>query len=187
MFHRPVLDKGIRQSTSSPVPAAEREVERSHRIDAEEFYRLLDGVVIDDINILKTRLKEWQDFYNYDRPHGGLDGQTPYEGLRQKIHIEGSDVVDHRQSHSPHGLLDRTVRPYRICPHDADTDPMAWFLRAIEQIDGRWSCQHGRHVYDVHEELHDALQHLRCIATTMQPAELIVHHANGIVENIGAA
>lgn len=23
-------------------------------------------------------------FYNYDRPHGGLEGQTPYERLRQK-------------------------------------------------------------------------------------------------------
>lgn len=54
------------------------------RIDAEEFYRLLDGAVIDDVNIFNARLKEWQDYYNYDRPHGGLDGQTPYERLRQK-------------------------------------------------------------------------------------------------------
>jgi hypothetical protein len=25
-----------------------------------------------------------EDFYNYNRPHGGLGGQTPYERLRQK-------------------------------------------------------------------------------------------------------
>lgn len=26
----------------------------------------------------------WSGSYNYDRPRGGLDGQTPYERLRQK-------------------------------------------------------------------------------------------------------
>jgi Integrase core domain len=25
------------------------------------------------------KLQEWQDFYNYHRPHGSLGGQTPYE------------------------------------------------------------------------------------------------------------
>ena len=28
--------------------------------------------------------KEWEHYYNYHRPHGGLNGQTPYERLRQK-------------------------------------------------------------------------------------------------------
>jgi hypothetical protein len=37
-------------------------VERSHGIDAEEFYRLLDGLVIDDVNIFNTKIKEWQDY-----------------------------------------------------------------------------------------------------------------------------
>jgi transposase InsO family protein len=30
------------------------------------------------------KLKEWEDYYNYHRPHGRLDGQTPYERLPQK-------------------------------------------------------------------------------------------------------
>lgn len=30
------------------------------------------------------RLKEWEHFNNFNRPHGGLGGQTPYERLRQK-------------------------------------------------------------------------------------------------------
>jgi transposase InsO family protein len=88
-FHWHVLDKGIQHRYIKPrTPRLNGKVERSHRIDAEELYRLLDGVVIDDINIFNARLKEWQDYYNYDRPHGGLDGQTPYERLRQKTQTE---------------------------------------------------------------------------------------------------
>ena len=59
-------------------------MERSHRIDAEEFYRLLGGVIIDDAQVFNDKLQEWEDYYNYHRPHGGLGGQTPYERLRQK-------------------------------------------------------------------------------------------------------
>jgi len=28
-----------------------------------------------------SKLREWENYYNYHRPHGGLDGQTPYEAL----------------------------------------------------------------------------------------------------------
>ena len=62
---------------------------------------------------------------------------------------------------------------------------MAWFLHATEQLDGRWACQHGRHTYDLHDELRDALQHLTAIAATMEPAELIVHYLKGTVVNVG--
>ena len=60
-------------------------VERSHRIDEEEFYRMLKAVVIDDTNLFNDKLKEWEDFYNYNRPHAALNGQTPYERLRDKL------------------------------------------------------------------------------------------------------
>jgi hypothetical protein len=59
-------------------------IERSHRIDSEEFYRLLEGQLIDDANLFAEKLQEWEDYYNYHRPHGALQGQTPYERLRQK-------------------------------------------------------------------------------------------------------
>jgi transposase InsO family protein len=59
-------------------------VERSHRIDSEEFYRLLEGQVIDDTRLFTDKLQEWEDYYNYHCPHGALAGQTPYERLRQK-------------------------------------------------------------------------------------------------------
>jgi transposase InsO family protein len=84
-FHWHVLDRGIGHVYIKPkTPRLNGKVERSHRIDAEEFYRLLDGVVIDDAKLFTEKLQEWEDFYNFHRPHGGLDGQTPYERLRHK-------------------------------------------------------------------------------------------------------
>ena len=84
-FHWHVLDRGIQHVYIKPAtPRLNGKVERSHRIDAEEFYRLLDGVVYDDAQLLTAKLQEWEDFYNFDRPHGALGGQTPYERLRQK-------------------------------------------------------------------------------------------------------
>ena len=31
-----------------------------------------------------TSPRQWEDYYNFDRPHGALGGQTPYERLKQK-------------------------------------------------------------------------------------------------------
>jgi transposase InsO family protein len=84
-FHWHVLDKGIGHVYIKPrTPRLNGKVERSHRIDTEEFYRLLEGVMIDDAQVFNDKLQEWEDFYNYHRPHGGLDGQTPYERLKQR-------------------------------------------------------------------------------------------------------
>ena len=84
-FHYHVLDRGIGHVYIRPAtPRLNGKVERSHRIDADEFYRMLDGVVIDDAGVFNERLREWEDFYNFNRPHGGLGGQTPYERLRLK-------------------------------------------------------------------------------------------------------
>ena len=84
-FHYHVLDRGIRHVYIKPAtPRLNGKVERSHRIDEEEFYRMLDGMVIDDTDLFNDKLQEWEDFYNFNRPHGGLDGQTPYERLKQK-------------------------------------------------------------------------------------------------------
>ena len=84
-FHWHLLDCGIRHVYITPAtPRLNGKVERSHRTDAEEFYRRLEGVVIDDSQLFNDRLREWEDFYNFDRPHGSLGGHTPYERLRQK-------------------------------------------------------------------------------------------------------
>jgi transposase InsO family protein len=84
-FHWHVLDRGIQHAYIKPsTPRLNGKVERSHRIDEEEFYRMLDGVVIDDTALFNKKLGEWENFYNYDRPHGGLGAHTPYERLRQR-------------------------------------------------------------------------------------------------------
>ena len=85
-FHYHVLDKGVGHVYIKPAtPRLNGKVERSHRIDNEEFYRQLDGVVIDDTGLFNEKLHEWEDFYNFHRPHGGLGGLTPYERLKQKV------------------------------------------------------------------------------------------------------
>jgi len=77
-FHWHVLDKGAGHVSIKPrTPRLNGKVERSHRIDAEEFSRLLEGVVIDDTKLFNDKLQEWEDFSNYHRPHGSLNGQTP--------------------------------------------------------------------------------------------------------------
>lgn len=62
---------------------------------------------------------------------------------------------------------------------------MAWFLRAIEEDDGRWRCQFGMTTYDVHDHLPDALRHLGTVAASLDTAELFIHHSDGTVHSLG--
>jgi transposase InsO family protein len=88
-FHWHVPDRGIGHVYIKPsTPRLNGKVERSHRIDEEEFYRMQEGVVIDDAELFNKKLREWENFYNFNRPHGGLEGHTPYERLRQKMRPE---------------------------------------------------------------------------------------------------
>lgn len=82
-FHWHLLDKGIGHVKIRPrTPRLNGKVERSHRIDSEEFYRLLDGEGIDDSRLFAERFQQWEDHYNYERPHGALAGQTGSSDLR---------------------------------------------------------------------------------------------------------
>ena len=84
-FHYHVLDRGIGHIYIKPAtPRLNGKVERSHRIDAEEFYRMLDGVVIDDTGLFNVRLKEWEDFYNFHRPHGALGARRRMRGSERR-------------------------------------------------------------------------------------------------------
>jgi transposase InsO family protein len=86
-FHWHLETVDIRHVYIRPrTPHLNGKVERSHRVDDQEFYQLLDkGGITDNIHLFNETLREWEDYYNYHRPHGALDGQTPYERLVAKM------------------------------------------------------------------------------------------------------
>jgi transposase InsO family protein len=73
-FHWHVQDVNIAHIYIKPrTPRLNGKVEWSHRIDEEEFYRLLEGGVIEDVGEgeviedvggFNTKLSEWENFYN---------------------------------------------------------------------------------------------------------------------------
>jgi transposase InsO family protein len=85
-FHWHAESLDIRHVYIRPrTPRLNGKVERSHRVDDQEFYQLLDrDGVSDDIHLFNEKLREWEDYYNYHRPHGALEGQTPFERLISK-------------------------------------------------------------------------------------------------------
>ena len=82
-FHWHVEDLGMKHSYIKPgTPQLNGKVERSHRTDRKEFYQLLEYTNDVDLN---RKLKDWETFYNYHRPHGAHEGKTPYEKLKSSI------------------------------------------------------------------------------------------------------
>jgi hypothetical protein len=63
--------------------------------------------------------------------------------------------------------------------------PVSWFFRVVEQGDDRWACRFGRHVYDTHPRLDQAIEHITTIAAMQRPAELFIHRLGGSVECLG--
>jgi transposase InsO family protein len=91
-FHWHLEARDIRHVYIRPgTPRLNGKVERSHRIDDEEFYQVLDrDGISDDIRLFNAKLREWEDYYNFHRPHGALAGQTPYERLLAKTRADVS-------------------------------------------------------------------------------------------------
>ncbi|RLD24472.1 MAG: IS481 family transposase [Bacteroidetes bacterium] len=82
-FHWHVQDCGMRHRYIKPgKPQHNGKVERSHLTDKREFYQLLDYT--DDVD-LRKKLSAWEQFYNFNRPHGAFKGMTPYETLKCKL------------------------------------------------------------------------------------------------------
>jgi transposase InsO family protein len=73
-------DKGIRHVFSHKArPIENGHVERSHRIDEEEFWSIgTKGTTITD---LRAHFAAYMEMYNTKRPHWGLGGKTPAEFL----------------------------------------------------------------------------------------------------------
>lgn len=70
-WHAEALD--IRHVYLRPrSPHLNNKGERSHRIDEQEFYQLLDrNGISDNIHLFNDKLREWEDYYNYH----GLTGR----------------------------------------------------------------------------------------------------------------
>jgi transposase InsO family protein len=78
-FNWHVQDKGMNHRYIKPgKPQHNGKVERSHLTDKHEFYQLVSYT--DDVD-LNEKLNQWENFYNFNRPHGAFMGKTPYEKL----------------------------------------------------------------------------------------------------------
>ena len=69
---------------------------------------MLEGVVVDNTQLFNIRLQEWEHYYNFERPHGGLAGQTPYERLRERTQAPAVSVS--RTVVDPRGFEPLTFR-----------------------------------------------------------------------------
>jgi transposase InsO family protein len=78
-FQWHIEDIGIQHSDIKPRSThLNGKVERSHRTDKDEFYQML--TYNDDVDLNK-KSNEWENFYNFNRPHSAFNGRTPYEAL----------------------------------------------------------------------------------------------------------
>jgi transposase InsO family protein len=70
-FHWHLETRDIRHVYIRPrTPHLNGKVERPHRVDDHEFYQLLDQDGIrEDIPLFNEKLREWEDYHNYHRPH----------------------------------------------------------------------------------------------------------------------
>jgi transposase InsO family protein len=83
-FQEKLLEYGIKFRPIKPAsPHLNGKVERSQRTDLDEFYPTVDLRSAD----LPQRLQEWQDHYNQYRPHGSLQGRTPWEAWQQRLAV----------------------------------------------------------------------------------------------------
>ncbi|MDY6855910.1 MAG: integrase core domain-containing protein [Thermodesulfobacteriota bacterium] len=76
-FHK-ILHKIIPPST----PQINGKVERSRRRDEKEFYRLDK---YKDYKTLRDKFSDWITKYNWQRPHGGINIQTPILKLYKRL------------------------------------------------------------------------------------------------------
>jgi transposase InsO family protein len=67
-------------------------VERSHRIDEQYFYWKATDKCLKQFNL---QLEDWLDYYNQNRPHGGLNFLTPWEKLQERLLNLRQEILIH--------------------------------------------------------------------------------------------
>jgi transposase InsO family protein len=101
-FQEKLMEYGIKFRPIKPAsPHLNGKVERSQRTDIEEFYATADLKAPD----LSDRLRDWQDHYNQQRPHGSLGGRTPWQVWCERLRMTPfSDEVEARYDRSAERL-----------------------------------------------------------------------------------
>jgi transposase InsO family protein len=75
-FQQRLMDYAIKFRQIKPrSPHLNGKMERNQKTDWEEFYSTVDLAAPD----LNEKLRQWQDYYNHERPHGSLGNQTPWK------------------------------------------------------------------------------------------------------------
>lgn len=64
------------------TPRLNGKVERSHLTGKHEFYQMLD---YDSNANLRAKLAQWEDDYNFLRPHSAHMRNTSYEQIKQRM------------------------------------------------------------------------------------------------------
>jgi hypothetical protein len=101
-FHWHLLDKGIDHVRINPrTPRLNGKVERSHRIDSEEFYRLLQGQLIEDAHLFTEKLQEWGGLLQLAPP--SRRSRRPNTLRTTTPENSRPAVIGIRQSHTPLG------------------------------------------------------------------------------------
>ena len=111
-FHWYLSDLWINYVYIRPcTPRLNRKVERSHGTDEREFYQPL--TYKDDVD-LNRKLTQWEEFYNVHRPHGSLNGHTPYEALRTRLKVWFNCLKRFEASHfsqsAPHNNFEKILK-----------------------------------------------------------------------------
>lgn len=81
----------IKHHLNKPAhPESNGRVERSHRTDDEEFYRVNP---VKNPQTWQLRIPSWEYRYNYQRPHSALGDLTPYQFYQQYLQKKVSENV----------------------------------------------------------------------------------------------
>lgn len=77
-FRRECLNLNIKHLFSYPnSPQQNAFVESSHSTDEREFYLIKEMPI--DLDEFRKMLSDWENCYNYERPHGSINFLTPWE------------------------------------------------------------------------------------------------------------
>lgn len=75
-------EKGVTQEFTKPAtPQQNAHIESYHFIMESAVCRRME---FDDLDDVKDKMTRFREFYNFERIHGGIGHQSPYEYLLQK-------------------------------------------------------------------------------------------------------